>query len=94
MEMKAKLIENLIIINFCKIFVYLKDIIEDLKSELGGHFEDVIVALMRPPEEYLCKQLHKAMDGAGTDESALVEILCTRENDEIQQIVEKYEESK
>lgn len=69
----------------------MKDIIEDLKSELGGHFEDVIVALMLPPDEYLCKQLHKAMAGAGTDEHALVEILCTRTNDEVQQLVETYE---
>lgn len=73
---------------------YGRDIIEDLKSELGGNFEDVIVALMRPWDEYLCKQLNKAMDGAGTDEEALVEILCTRENDEIQQLVETYERSK
>ncbi|XP_075977858.1 annexin B10 isoform X5 [Anticarsia gemmatalis] len=70
---------------------YGRDIIEDLKSELGGHFEDVIVALMMPPEEYLCKELHKCMEGMGTDESTLVEILCTRTKPEIAAIVEAYE---
>ncbi|CAB3227318.1 unnamed protein product [Arctia plantaginis] len=70
---------------------YGRDIIEDLKSELGGHFEDVIVALMMPPEEYLCKELHKCMDGLGTDEATLVEILCTRTKQEIAAIVEAYE---
>nr|XP_021199593.2 annexin B10 isoform X8 [Helicoverpa armigera] len=70
---------------------YGRDIIEDLKSELGGHFEDVIVALMLPPEEYLCKELHKCMDGLGTDEHTLVEILCTRTKQEIAAIVEAYE---
>ncbi|KAF9423822.1 hypothetical protein HW555_000880 [Spodoptera exigua] len=70
---------------------YGKDIIEDLKSELGGHFEDVIVALMMPPEEYLCKELHKCMEGMGTDEDTLVEILCTRTKPEIAAIVQAYE---
>ncbi|KAM3957151.1 annexin B10 isoform 1-T1 [Aphomia sociella] len=68
-----------------------RDIIEDLKSELGGHFEDVIVALMLPPEEYLCKELHHCMEGLGTDEHALIEILCTRTKREIAAIVEAYE---
>ena len=71
-----------------------RDLVEDLKKELGGKFEDVIVGLMRPPNEYLCRQLHKAMDGIGTNESTLVEILCTKTNAEIKEIVAKYEECK
>ncbi|KAM7348083.1 annexin B10-like [Cochliomyia hominivorax] len=70
---------------------YGRDLIEDLKSELGGKFEDVIVALMLTPVEYLCKQLHKAMAGIGTNESTLVEILCTKTNEEMAKIVTCYE---
>ncbi|KAG6454868.1 annexin B10 isoform X3 [Manduca sexta] len=70
---------------------YGRDLIEDLKSELGGHFEDVIVALMMPPAEYLCKELNKCMEGLGTDEDTLVEILCTRTKREIAEIVDTYE---
>lgn len=69
-----------------------RDIIADLKSELGGKFEDVIIGLMTPPEQYLCKQLHKAMNGLGTDESALIEILCTKNNEEIKRLVAVYED--
>jgi annexin A7/11 len=69
-----------------------RDLIDDLKSELGGKFEDVIVALMLSPDEYLCKQLHKAMDGMGTEESTLIEILCPKSNEEVRSLVAKYEE--
>ncbi|KAJ1520227.1 hypothetical protein ONE63_004437 [Megalurothrips usitatus] len=70
---------------------YGRDLIEDLKSELGGHFEDVVVALVRPPADYLCKQLHKAMEGMGTNEHTLIEILCSRSNEDVQEIVNAYE---
>lgn len=69
-----------------------RDIIDDLKSELGGKFEDVIVGLMMPPAQYLCKQLHKAMAGMGTNESTLVEIMCTKTNEEMHQLVGVYED--
>lgn len=65
-----------------------------MKSELGGKFEDVIVGLMLPPVDYMCKQLNKAMKGAGTDEQAIVEIVCSRNNREIKEIVDRYEQSK
>lgn len=65
-----------------------------MKSELGGNFEDVIVALMLPPVEYLCKQLNRAMKGMGTDDACLTEILCSRSKREIQDIVQTYERSK
>lgn len=49
---------------------------------------------MLPPDEYLCNQLQQAMNGAGTEENTLVEIICTKNNEEIKQLVAKYEESK
>lgn len=70
---------------------YGRNLIEDLKSELGGKFEDVIVALMVTPVDFLAKQLHKAMSGIGTEEETLVEILCSRDNHEVGEIVEAYE---
>ncbi|XP_013118539.1 annexin B10 isoform X1 [Stomoxys calcitrans] len=71
---------------------YGRDLIDDLKSELGGKFEDAIIALMMPPVKYLCTQLHRAMAGMGTNESTLVEILCTKSNEEMVEIVKCYED--
>ncbi|XP_021949864.1 annexin B10 isoform X2 [Folsomia candida] len=63
---------------------------EDLRSELGGKFETVILALMDDPAEYLAKELHSAMDKIGTNEDMLTEILCTRGDDEIRKISDAY----
>lgn len=69
-----------------------RDCIDDLKSELGGDFERVIVALMTDPIRYLCEQLHDAMAGCGTDERVLVEVLCTMCNETMGRLVATYEE--
>jgi annexin A7/11 len=73
---------------------YGRDLIKDLKSELGGKFEDAVVALMMDRVEFMCKQLNKAMEGIGTDEEDIIEILCSRSNEEVKEIVHMYEESK
>jgi len=70
---------------------YGQDLIDDLKSELGGNFEDGVLALMNPPRLFDAKQLRKAMKGGGTDDSVLIEILCARSNAEIAEIVEAYQ---
>lgn len=41
--------------------MYGKDLISNLKSELSGDFEDLILALMETPARYDAQQLRKAM---------------------------------
>jgi len=74
--------------NFAQMFG--KDLVKELKSELGGHFEDAVVALMMPTVDFDAWCLHDAMTGAGTTESTLIEIMCSRSNDEIKAITDAY----
>uniref|UniRef100_A0AAY4BHL1 Annexin n=1 Tax=Denticeps clupeoides TaxID=299321 RepID=A0AAY4BHL1_9TELE len=67
-----------------------KDLVKELKSELGGKLEDLIVALMTPPASYDANELHKALKGAGTDDKVLIEILPSRTSEEINAIVKAY----
>ncbi|KAI3351446.1 hypothetical protein L3Q82_020301 [Scortum barcoo] len=69
---------------------YGKDLISALKSELGGQFENLIVALMTPSVLYDASQLHKALKGAGTDDDVLIEILASRTGEQIKDIVKAY----
>jgi len=69
-----------------------KDLHHELKSETGGHFEDLVIMLTTAQEERDAKQLHDAMSGAGTTESVLCQIIATRPNDELQLVKDKYKE--
>uniref|UniRef100_A0A3Q2P877 Annexin n=1 Tax=Fundulus heteroclitus TaxID=8078 RepID=A0A3Q2P877_FUNHE len=67
-----------------------KDLVDDLKGELGGKFETLIVALMTPPLTYDVTCLRNAIKGAGTDEKVLVEILSSRTPQQVKDIVAAY----
>ncbi|KAM3867374.1 annexin A5a [Diretmus argenteus] len=67
-----------------------KDLVSALKSELGGLFEDLIVALMTPAASYDASLLHKAIKGAGTDDEVLIEILASRTPEQIKNINKIY----
>ncbi|TNN47953.1 Annexin A5 [Liparis tanakae] len=70
---------------------YGKDLVSTLKSELGGLFENLIVALMTPPTSYDALQLHKAIKGVGTEDDVLIEIMASRTGEQIKDIVKVYE---
>merc|ERR1719370_2135616 len=67
-----------------------RDLVDDLKSELGNKFEDVMVALMTPMPQYLAQFLPKAI--TENDLNTIVEILLTRDKASIEHIKSYYME--
>jgi hypothetical protein len=67
-----------------------KDLVKELKSELGGEFEDMAIALLQAADEYDAQELRAAVQGIGTNEETLIEILCTRTNAQITAAREAY----
>lgn len=72
--------------------MYGRDLRQHIKSETSGHFEDTMKRMFYNLAEFDAYELRKAMKGAGTDEAAMIEILCTRSNAEIQAINAAYRE--
>ena len=70
--------------------MYGKDLEKDLRSEISGNFRKVVCGRLKAPADYDAWCLFKAMDGAGTNEACLIEILSTRTNAEIKAIKQAY----
>lgn len=68
----------------------IQDLVDELKSELSGKFEDVILGLMMTRAEFDALSVKKAVKGAGTDEKALIEVLCSRTNEEMKAAKDAY----
>ncbi|XP_022244045.1 annexin-B12-like, partial [Limulus polyphemus] len=67
-----------------------QELIDDLRNELSGDFESTLVALLTPIADFLATELN-ALSGLETKEDHLIEMLCTRCNDEVVTIIEAYE---
>jgi len=68
-----------------------RDLMDDLKSELGGKLEQTVIGRFLSLREIDATYLRKAMKGFGTKEDALIEILCTKTNKEILGLKEAYQ---
>ena len=71
---------------------YGTDLITDLKKELHGKMEDSIIALFSDPIDYDCDSLRGAMDGLGSNEDTLIEIIASRSTEALKKIKERYQE--
>ncbi|KAJ8248763.1 hypothetical protein GJAV_G00227480 [Gymnothorax javanicus] len=69
-----------------------KDMITALKGALSGSLESVILGLMKSTTQYDATAIKGSMKGLGTDEETLIEILCSRSNEELVQIKQVYKE--
>ena len=72
---------------------YGKDLIQRIKKDLSGNFEDTVVGLFMTPPEYDAYCLYKAMKGLGTNDAVLIEIIGTRNNQEMQMIKDEFQKN-
>eukprot|EP00928_Gymnodinium_smaydae_P021600 TRINITY_DN18451_c1_g3_i1.p1 TRINITY_DN18451_c1_g3~~TRINITY_DN18451_c1_g3_i1.p1 ORF type:complete len:1466 (+),score=323.52 TRINITY_DN18451_c1_g3_i1:52-4449(+) len=77
--------------------MYQKDLIEHIKSETSGNFKKALVCMLQAEEaefdlETDCETMKKAMDGWGTDEAALINVICARTPKQMEDINAKFQE--
>lgn len=69
-----------------------KDLIAALKGALSGSLESLMLGLMKSTAQYDASELKASMKGLGTDEETLIEIVCSRNNEELTEIKKVYRE--
>lgn len=71
---------------------YGKDLIENLKKETSGNFEKLCVNLLKPLPTYYAEALHDAMEGIGTEEEVLIEVMCGLSNRDVQAVTYTFQQ--
>ncbi len=68
-----------------------RNLANDLASETGGHFEDGLLAIVRGPLQQDVHILRHAMEGLGTKEAVLNDVLLARSNADMKAIKQAYQ---
>ena len=63
---------------------------DEFINNLSGNFKEAIIALFYTPTDYDCFQINKAVEGLGTNEDILIEIIASRTNEELNKIKQRY----
>jgi len=61
-----------------------------VKKALSGDLETLLLALLMTPLQFQAHRLRSAMEGMGTDEETVLEILCTRSAQQLKDISDTY----
>ncbi|KAK5873499.1 hypothetical protein PBY51_018535 [Eleginops maclovinus] len=69
-----------------------KDLSVALKGALSGSLEALMLGLMKTTAQYDASELKASMKGLGTDEETLIEIVCSRNNEELLEIKRVYKD--
>uniref|UniRef100_A0A3B5LWC4 Annexin n=1 Tax=Xiphophorus couchianus TaxID=32473 RepID=A0A3B5LWC4_9TELE len=69
-----------------------KDLSVALKGALSGALEALLLGLMKSTAQYDAWELKASMKGLGTDEETLIELVCSRNNEELAEIKKAYRE--
>ncbi|XP_016409650.1 annexin A2-B-like [Sinocyclocheilus rhinocerous] len=69
-----------------------KDLVSALKGALSGSLEHLILGLMKSTAQYDASELKSSMKGLGTDEESLIEMVCSRNKEELMEIKKVYRE--
>jgi len=80
-------------VELCKMYktMYGKDLIDDVKSETSKHFQEVLVSLLIPTPKFLARVCKNAIEGVGTSEGALINVLVGATKDELEAIKDAYQ---
>lgn len=70
---------------------YSKDMHQKIVEETSGNFRKLLVALLKKtPAHYEAESLRRSIDGLGTDERLLIDIVCTKSNAEMIELRNAY----
>ncbi|KAH8592401.1 hypothetical protein B0O99DRAFT_236683 [Bisporella sp. PMI_857] len=71
--------------------LHRRQLLGDVQSEVSGWFEKGLCAIIRGPLEQDCHNLYEAMDGPGTKEKVLNDVLLGRSNADLNAIKSFYQ---
>lgn len=91
---KVSFSRSIISSNRIRASVCSQDLVKEIEGDTSGNFCKVLKNLLYSSVEYDCRELRRAIKGAGTDEEALIEILASRSRKRIRDIVNLYEQCK
>jgi hypothetical protein len=69
-----------------------RDLVEDLESELGGNMKKLVMSMYRDPVEFDTVELYTAVQGGGTDEDCISEIIGSRSNFRLGEIKKRFQQ--